>query len=398
MASNNRSVQSEQSKRVFWVIQTVFGVVLAKSLFDYKYCILAPFSSEYYLAALGIFLIYLTALWSWIDFSYTTIVYPYRFRRRQLWEPIRFIVDLIIVVMYASMLFSLEILQNDKGADISQLLWGFFIVFFLYWLSGSLRILRYGKRASRSILIIVFGGLYFVIAIVYSILYSYLYSTQGELLNVIFIVGTLVLMISYRLIRYKLGKRTRWIAIDVDGVLANQIEGILPIIKKNYGVDLKYDDVKEWDLKIKDTDIAVIIKSEQKHREYVTSMPMHIGANEGMDKLIRKHMIAVVTSRAPDTDIWTKNWLKANKIQYDEIIHVTEGNKQDTTFELAILIDDYIGNIKQFLENSSGKAILFSQPWNKNHRDLIKYIEEGRLKIVTDWNSVVETVKSLINF
>lgn len=116
-----------------------------------------------------------------------------------------------------------------------------------------------------------------------------------------------------------------------------------------------------------------------------------------MDNLIRKHMIAVVTSRAQETDIWTKQWLKMNKIPFDKIVHVAEGNKQDTTLELALLIDDYIGNISRFLEKSSGKAILFSQPWNKDYSGLIKYIEEGRLKIVDEWDSVVETVKSLMN-
>ena len=66
-----------------------------------------------------------------------------------------------------------------------------------------------------------------------------------------------------------MGKRNYTIAVDVDGVLADQISGILPIIIKVQGVMLKYDEVTSWNLPINDTSIDIIIVNEQKKRSYI---------------------------------------------------------------------------------------------------------------------------------
>jgi 5'(3')-deoxyribonucleotidase len=395
MASADRSIQSEQSQRIFWVIQTIFAVLLAKTFFDYKECILAPFSKEHYLLTLGLLLVYTTALLSWIDYSFTTIVSPYRFGG-PLRERFRFLVDLLIVVLYAFMLFSLESLKIDKGASISQLLLGLFLVFLLYYFSGVLRIRQYGKRASRRGLISIFLFVYLILFTVYTILFRYVCLIQRERLNAIFIVLAWLLMIAYRIVRERVARRRNWIAVDIDGVLANQIEGVLPIIKTKYGVDLNYKDIKMWDLQIKDTNIASIIVEEQGHREYVMSMPLHKGARETMDKIVQKYMIAIVTARATDSDTWSIQWLRKNQIPYDEIIHTAEEGKQNTKMELSVLIDDYIGNIKLFLEKSNGKAILFSQPWNIDRSKLTKFLEEGRVKVVDNWGVIPKIIAELI--
>ena len=55
-------IKEEQSKRIFWVIQTVFSLLLASSLIEYKACLLNPFSAQYYLTALGLMLVYLSLI------------------------------------------------------------------------------------------------------------------------------------------------------------------------------------------------------------------------------------------------------------------------------------------------------------------------------------------------
>src|SRR5690348_1722712 len=71
----SEEIREEQSQRIFWVVQTVFSLLLARSIFDYRDVIVHPVSPF----ALGLLLVYGTVLWSWIDYSYTTIVSPYRF-------------------------------------------------------------------------------------------------------------------------------------------------------------------------------------------------------------------------------------------------------------------------------------------------------------------------------
>ena len=91
---NPEDINEEQSKRIFWVVQTVFSLLLARSLVEYKACILDPFSSQHYLTSLGLVLVYLTALWSWIDYSYSTIVAPYDFGHGR-FERLRFVRRLV---------------------------------------------------------------------------------------------------------------------------------------------------------------------------------------------------------------------------------------------------------------------------------------------------------------
>jgi 5'(3')-deoxyribonucleotidase len=182
--------------------------------------------------------------------------------------------------------------------------------------------------------------------------------------------------------------RKKCIGVDIDGVLANQIDKVLPIIKYKHKIDLKYEDVNKWDLKIGDTDIEKIIMEEQKKKQYVLSMPAISGSQEGLNKLINKYKIAIVTSRTPESDCWNQKWLKTNNMPYDFYFNSKEGNKHNIDIDYDLLIDDYLGNIEKYLENSDGKAIIFSQPWNQNREHLKQYLEQGRLVIANNWKDV----------
>lgn len=387
-------IKEEQSKRIFWVIQTVFSLLLASSLIEYKACLLNPFSAQYYLTALGLMLVYLTVALSWIDYSFTTIVSPYDFRRGG-FETVRFFIDLLIVFAYAYLLFSLDVLQKDKGANLSSLFFCLFLVFALYFLSGLLRILRYGPRASRLTLIGKFAGVFLLIAIVYRALFPRL--LNNEIQNVVFIPLAGAAMVAYRLRRYKLTRRKTWIAVDVDGVLANQIQNLLPIIKRKHGVELKYEEVTKWDLPVGNSDIPQIIKEELRNKRYVLGMPPIAGAREALNALIRKYRTVIVTTRPSESDSWTKEWLEANKMPYDAYANTQEGNKQNIDIDYWLLIDDYVRNIEQYLEQSDGKAILFSQPWNKDRGHLQEYMDQGRLLVAEDWGEAQRKLDNIDN-
>lgn len=383
---NPEDIHEEQSKRIFWVVQTVFSLLLASSLFEYKACILNPLSSQYYLTTLGLVLVYGITLWSWIDYSFSTIVSPYAFGRGK-FEKTRFAVDLSIVITYAHLLFSLDALQTDKGANLASLFYCLALVFALYLLSGLLRILQYGHRASRVWIIVTFSAVFLLLAIVYSSLYSN--SPNKETQNIIFILLAIATTVGYRVTRTKIAHRGRWIAVDVDGVLANQITNLLPIIKRKHDVELKYENVKEWDLRVGNTNIAKIIREEQKHKRYVQTMPTISGASDAVNALIHKFKIVIVTARAPESDAWTKKWLTTNGIPYDAYVNTKEGSKHNTDIDHSILIDDYLGNIEQYLEQSDGKAILFSQPWNQDRTHLQSYMEENYATKYTNWDICV---------
>jgi hypothetical protein len=60
------------------------------------------------------------------------------------------------------------------------------------------------------------------------------------------------------------------------------------------------------------------------------------------------------------------------------------------------LVDDYLGNVSEFLTNSHGPAVLVDQPWNRTGRDeLASYVSERRVDVVTALGDVPRTLALL---
>lgn len=398
MTLRSEEITNEESKRIFWVVQTLFSLLLGRSIFEYREIILAPLTPQHYLASLGIAFVYTTVLWSWIDYSYTTIVSPYNFRKGKFLERLRFFVDLLIVVGYAFMLFSIEPLRHDKSANIQGLLICTTLVYILYLVSGYLRVVMYGSHASKLQLIGVFVAILFVSAVVYTVIFSL---SGGNLLlrevvNFIAISFEIAVVFAYREIRRRHPERTRFIAIDVDGVLADQVKNILPRVSSEAGSVIEHKDITKWDLPVGSTDVKAIIEAQHKQKHSLMAMPMISGAAEIVREIIKLHKVVIVTAREARSDPWTKLWLEKNQIRYDEYRNSKEGDKHNIDLDCDVLIDDYLGNATKFLEHSDGKVIIFDQPWNRDRVALVPYMEQGRVVVASGWLDVLEKLRSLI--
>lgn len=381
----------EESKRIFWVIQTIFGFIIARSFYIYGQAFIPPLRTDVLTLSLGLISVYSCVLWSWVDYSFTTIIAPYQFRVNKL-EKFRFLTDLLIVLVYSYLLLYLDYISKNPEGNIIPFFITFIVVFVGYIISGILRIIQYGRRASRVKLLLFFSFLFLALALYY----NNQISENNLVLNRISIGITILLTIVYRLVRSLLKKRKYTIAVDVDGVLANQIDGVLPIIKNEFNIKLDYDDVTDWKLPIKNTSIDKIIVAEQNQRSYILQMPVHPGASGAISELSKNHYIAIATARQPRTDYWTQEWLGLQKISFDSYYNLKEGSKQNANENFDILVDDYIGNIEAYLQKGEGKAILFSQPWNQKRDSLKEFIEDGRLKIANDWSTIPNQIKELL--
>lgn len=388
-----QEIAEEESRRIFWVIQTIFGFMIGRSFYTYSSIFIPPYTNDIFTLSIALISVYVCILWSWIDFSFTLIVAPYQFRHKIL-ERFRFVSDLTIVLLYSYLLVYLEYLYKNPNNYLIEFFITFILIYFGYIFSGILRKIQYGKRASRLTLIIIFCLLFLILTIIYY-LFDKTFIKNNIIVNRIFLISTIFLTLLYRIIRSQISKRKFTIAVDVDGVLANQIDGILPIIKKEKGIDLSYNDVNNWRLQIKDTSIDKIIIEEQKHKNYILNMPVHNNAKDVVNKLIKKHYIAIATARPTDSDYWTKEWLSKNNISYDSYYNLKEGGKHNANEDFDILIDDYIGNLEIYLEKHEGKAILFNQPWNQDRSNLEIYIKNKRLAIANNWNEIENLVKNM---
>jgi hypothetical protein len=58
-------------------------------------------------------------------------------------------------------------------------------------------------------------------------------------------------------------------------------------------------------------------------------------------------------------------------------------------------VDDYLGNVVDFLRESHGFAILVQRPWNASHRGLETDITSGRAAIVHQLSEVPAIVRAM---
>lgn len=386
-----KEISEKQSERIFWVIQTVFGFIIARSFSDYGSAYLPPNKDDLVTVSLALIAVYGCVLWSWIDYSYSLIVSPYDFKKK--FEKIRFVADLFIVLAYTYILIYISEVKKSSSVSLFPFLLAFATIYAGYNISGILRIIAYGRRASRIGLITYFLLAFIILSAIYKTVIS---SGIDVTTNRLFLVNVILINLLYRLVRARVSKRSKVIGVDIDGVLANQIDGLLPIIKSKLDVSLSYQDVTEWRLPIADTSIDKLIARQQEQRSFVIDMPVHRNAQKEVAKLIWKYRIAITTARSPDTDSWTKQWLDANNIPYDIFYNLKEGNKHNSAEPVDILIDDYQGNIINFLDDHIDKsAVLFSQPWNTDRAALNRYIENGRLVCVDSWTQVPKAIEKL---
>lgn len=192
----------------------------------------------------------------------------------------------------------------------------------------------------------------------------------------------------------KLSRRT--IGVDLDGVLANQIEGVLPRIRELYDIALTYEDITDWQLTTGPSDIAVEIVRSLTDESYVTGMPVHAGAGKMLDCLRQRHRVVIITARGPHALEWSERWLRAHRLHYDEIIGAKEAKK--SIHGTDALVDDYLGNVQEFLASTQGVAVLVDQPWNRAGREVLDpHLSAGRLAIAPSLSKVCSLVNELLS-
>jgi 5'(3')-deoxyribonucleotidase len=393
------------SDQLVRLVQIVFGLVLAQSFILHKDIVLHPVDNL--VPALALATVYITTVLSWIDWHVSMELRPYNFNpknRYRVTEQLRLGLDMLVVTIYAYLLLSIAEIRTVPNKGVSSYLLGFPAVFATYLLSGLARRRAHGRLATNVTPIVGFGLAYVLLILIYQLIVSRP-SMQGTpfvpLINSVAILAALLLMLCYRVTRSKLVRRRgEWkdaglaVGIDVDGVLANQIHGIVPRVRARLGIHLRYEDVTEWRLRLGDSDIAKEIALALEDPEYVLSMPLHEGARQVVDELYLDNRVVMITGRPTATRSWTAQWLQNAAFTFDELVNVKEEKK--SLYRSDVLVDDYIGNIKEYLENTHGVAILVDQPWNRRERgDMEKWLEEGRLHIVGGIREALPIIKGL---
>jgi 5'(3')-deoxyribonucleotidase len=167
------------------------------------------------------------------------------------------------------------------------------------------------------------------------------------------------------------------VGVDIDGVLGNQVHGVLQRVKERLGVDVDYEHVVHWDVALGDTSFVPEIADAMKDPRYILEMPVHDGAREMLEALREHHFVRLITVRPAETMRLTEEWLAKNALTYDELVPAGEALK--SRHGADALIDDYPRNLAEFLEQTGGVGVLVDQPWNQAVSELTAWLDGPRL-------------------
>ena len=190
------------------------------------------------------------------------------------------------------------------------------------------------------------------------------------------ILAVFGIMVAYRLRRSHLRTRQQGrkahglrIGADIDGVLGNQIAGILPRIKARHGIDLSYDDITDWQLPVgKSSDVKAEIENAMSDPQYILTMPLHAESTTSWKLCSTRNRLSHRDGSAALSEGRYGSVVGEVHFRFDGLINLKE--KAKSMFQTDVLVDDYVGNVEEYLGNSPGVAVLVSQPWDRDHTSL----------------------------
>jgi 5'(3')-deoxyribonucleotidase len=187
------------------------------------------------------------------------------------------------------------------------------------------------------------------------------------------------------------GRHKLKIAIDIDGVLADQVGAVLKVIEKEYGLKYLKSDVNHANWTFGEREIWSEIGRLLADSEYTLSIPLIEGSQDGIEKL-SNHDVCVVTARRPNAEDATKQWLSTNFPCLTEYYHARTGMKHNIPSD--VLIDDLDMNIVEFVKSDPNRrGILFVHPWSINGTDIENY--SNQVHYCPTWKSVVMAIQDI---
>jgi 5'(3')-deoxyribonucleotidase len=180
--------------------------------------------------------------------------------------------------------------------------------------------------------------------------------------------------------------------VDIDGTLCDQCYAAIKQINKRCHLHIKHSDITAWNKRIGDTQINLEIEKTLRKRSAVMKIPLIKNAKHVMNLLFKNgHYIIIATSRIPEAEKGTIDWLNANFKFHQYINTCREGKGR---LKADVLIDDYVPNINAFARNG-GIGILLEQPWNKDTTDIADLIADKKVYVAKDWLIVLKLINQM---
>jgi 5'(3')-deoxyribonucleotidase len=181
------------------------------------------------------------------------------------------------------------------------------------------------------------------------------------------------------------------IAVDIDGVLADQVGAVLKVIENEYGLKYSRSDINRAHWSFEGREIWSEIARLLADPEYVLQVPLIEGSQNAIKQLLL-HDVFVVTARRPNAEVATKRWLSAHFPCLKQYYIAKTGTKHNIPSD--VLVDDLDMNIVEFVKSDPNRhGILFVHPWSLNETDIESYSDQ--VSYCPEWQSVVRAIDDI---
>jgi len=177
------------------------------------------------------------------------------------------------------------------------------------------------------------------------------------------------------------------IAVDLDGVLADQIRSLTEEVARVTGIQLRGEAIRKYNMLIGEVSIGEIATLALLRPEYTLGMDVMPGAERALGELAYRHHITVATDRLPEADPLSLMWLQGTLLRFHDYVNTHAVGKH--TLDADVLIDDYHVNVNMFAATDR-PAILFVRPWNA-----LEAVRAGVIR-AHNWKEVVHIIEEVL--
>ena len=155
------------------------------------------------------------------------------------------------------------------------------------------------------------------------------------------------------------------IALDIDSTLHPYWDLLQRVVKERYGVDLPYEDQRDWGITVLERD-AVIHCVEETHSDenIAAGVPYPDAVDTVRAWHDQGHWIHVTSHRRPQTAPATAEWLAKIDMPYDDLHCSFDKVTRCVELGIDVLVDDSPVNIANAREAGIVAATII-HPWNE---------------------------------
>ena len=180
------------------------------------------------------------------------------------------------------------------------------------------------------------------------------------------------------------------IALDIDSTLHPYWDLLQRVVRERYGVELPYEDQREWGISALERDAVIHCVEETHSDENILAGVPYDGAVEivrGWHE--RGHWIHVTSHRRPQTAHATARWLERIDMPYDDLHCSFDKVSRCVELGVDVLVDDSPVNIVRAAAAGIVPATIL-HPWNE------EVVERDDVVAARDWEGLGARLEPLL--